>query len=113
MQFLLLWGIFKYIHILGLPLTLVGKKQGAVPSQAELDEMKRSWCSCLEMAKTHSESDRAQQQHHRIDQTPAVDLHLESEAHGPQISELVGQSILKAPSSEYSFILSFGKQGSC
>lgn len=26
--------------------------------------------------KTHCESDRAQQQHHGIDQTPAVDLHL-------------------------------------
>lgn len=34
--------------------------------------------------KTHSESDGAQQQHHGIDETPAVDLHLESEAHRPQ-----------------------------
>lgn len=76
-----------------------------MPSQAELHEMKYSWCSSLEMTKTHSESDRAQQQHHGIDQTPAVDLHLESEAHEPQISELVGQSILKAPPSEYSFSL--------
>lgn len=74
-----------------------------MPSQAELDEMKCAWCSHLEMVKTHSESDRAQKQHHGIDQTPAVDLHLESEAHGPQISELAGQSIPKAPPSEYSF----------
>lgn len=32
-------------------------------------------------AKTHSKSDGAQQQHHGIDETSAVDLHLGSEAH--------------------------------
>lgn len=49
--------------------------------------------------KTHSESDGAQQQHHGIDQTPAVDLHLESEAYRPQISELLSQSTAEAPPS--------------
>lgn len=33
--------------------------------------------------KTHSESDGAQQQHHGIDQTPAVDLHLEKRTYMP------------------------------
>lgn len=33
--------------------------------------------------KTHSESDGAQQQHHGIDQTPAVDLHLEKRTYTP------------------------------
>lgn len=73
-----------YLHFYlspALSLTARGECEGCDP--AESDEMKHTRGLYFEIVQTHGESDGAQQQHHGVDQTPAVDLHLEKRTHGP------------------------------